>query len=347
MDLARCVILVTGVVFHAAHIFANTGWMIASEWHSAYLSGFVGFVRGFRMEALFLVSGFFSAVLVTRRGSKGFVANRMVRMGVPLLVCGLVANPFISLFADDRFRQWTWAEHILSGGWMYHAWNVGALLVFEALMFASLWFLPGIHGWLSKTRLPALAVLVAYMAILTGIGFLSSRWGGLLPGMVVFDTGVFVYWPAYLLGYAIHQNVKLRDTLFDWRFAWGMVLLSVAAQLVLARFFPQVGAQRGERLIHLLWAFALFSTVKVFQTRSLWVRRLSIASYTIYLLHLPLQFALYRAFPALHSGYWAWVVLWLVPIALLWTFHVQVVERWKWAGFLFNGKIYDEKTRSF
>lgn len=352
MDLARGVILLTGVFFHAAFIFSNPGWMVVSPWHSGILAGFVEFVRGYRMETLFVVSGFFSAVLVTRKGSKGFVLNRMVRMGVPLLFCGMIFNGAAILLQDHPIVPWRSSEYFSSGTWMLHLWNMGNLLVYEALMFSLLRLRPRTHQDLAQVHLPVWLVLGLYGAAVASLNWIWYRSPSLpWSGFFIQQSSLALYAPAYLLGYTIHQNKSLRDRLFDLRLALPLAGgLFVLAQVV-AHLRPEWSETRPLRLLanfeHIGWAMVLFSLVKAFETRNLWVRRLSIASYSIYILHLPLQVALFRFLPGMREGWTSFLFLSLVPIAVVWTFHVLVIERWKVAGFLINGKVYDDKTRSF
>jgi peptidoglycan/LPS O-acetylase OafA/YrhL len=80
--------MVLGVGLHASLSFIPDAWAI--EDRMASLSGpydeFFCYVHGFRMPLFFLLSGFFTALLWRRRGLRGLLAHRAVRVGLPLLI---------------------------------------------------------------------------------------------------------------------------------------------------------------------------------------------------------------------------------------------------------------------
>ena len=47
----------------------------------------VQLVHGFRMPVFFLLSGFFCALLWQRRGLRGLLKNRILRIALPLIIC--------------------------------------------------------------------------------------------------------------------------------------------------------------------------------------------------------------------------------------------------------------------
>jgi glucans biosynthesis protein C len=354
MDLGRAAILLVGVFFHAALLYQDRDHTLGMNWFPGILAGFLDFVRGFRMESLFLVSGFFSAVLVSNRGSKGFVRNRMVRMGVPLFFCGILFNPIPFLFLTPPSIEWLNPHFFLSGHWMDHLWNIANLLVYESSVFLILFFWPSIHGFLARIRLNAPLGILAYLSMWLLFAAIWTRLPTFEGSRMLFNTGALpLYAPAYLLGYLLHQNKPLRDSLFNWKISIPFVLLAWSVLHFASQRFPESMAidqkwgMRSRVFLHLTETLVFFSVIRLLETPNIWVKRISIASYTIYILHLPLQVLLLTFIPTLREGYFSFFLLGLVPILVIWVFHVQVVERWKWCGFLFNGKVYDQKTRSF
>jgi len=349
MDLARAVILLTGVFFHAALNFEDSDNSLHVQWFPHALAVLIDVMRRFRMEALFVVSGYFSGVLVESRGVKGFFRNRTVRMGVPLLFCGTVFNPIPYLFMQPRFVPWRQPFYFINGVWKNHLWNIANLLAYETTLFTALIFLPTLHRKLSQTRVPALVVVAGY--VLAFLGF-QAFWAH-LPGFRFPDFFVTAghlprYAPAYLLGYFVQRNRVVRESLFDLRISLPLaVVATVAERIVSVRIPDGMAVTTLLTLERIALACVLFSFVRAVETPNIWIRRLSIASYTIYLLHMPFQMAFMAAFPWLREGWLSYFLVGFVPIPLFWAFHVYVVERVDWAGFLFNGKVYTPKTRSF
>lgn len=355
MDLARAIILLTGVFFHAAFLYSmQEDWYATSsfKWHPFDLQ--IAFMRMFRMEALFIVSGFFSAMLVSRSGSKGFVINRFIRMGVPLAVCGLAFNSGMIFLSDESSQAgWTWLGYIASGRWQAHLWNVGNLLGYESIIFSILWMFPRLHASLSDSKWVTWSAIPAYLAI----GVVAYAIWQVAPSVPVVPILIHpeqfaMYANAYLLGYVIHQNAALRESLFRPV----PMLLAVVGLFLLRRW---IGNQDGlvealgvwikpiDLAQHLARALLLFGFVRTFQTDNIWVKRISLASYTIYIVHMPLQIALFRLIDPVLPNLFGYFAVSSVSLGLSWWFHVSVVERWKWAGFLVNGKVYTPRTRSF
>jgi hypothetical protein len=77
--------MLLGIVLHAALAYSGVPW-VATDGRVPALTGAVVVIHGFRMELFFLLSGFFSAMLLERRGLRGMVRHRARRIGIPLLV---------------------------------------------------------------------------------------------------------------------------------------------------------------------------------------------------------------------------------------------------------------------
>jgi len=86
LDALRAVAMLLGLVLHAALSFFPSFWVVADRRQDASLAIFVSAVHGFRMPLFFVLSGFFSAMLLERRGLGGFVRHRFRRVFLPLLL---------------------------------------------------------------------------------------------------------------------------------------------------------------------------------------------------------------------------------------------------------------------
>ena len=85
LDALRAGAMLLGIVLHASLSFFPSFWMVTD---SRQYSGF-GFIfsaiHGFRMPLFFVMSGFFSAMLLHRRGRGSLVKHRFHRVFLPLL----------------------------------------------------------------------------------------------------------------------------------------------------------------------------------------------------------------------------------------------------------------------
>ena len=88
MDNLRALAMLTGVVFHAAlaySVLAHPFWPTADKGQSLIVDAFAWFFHLFRMPLFFAVAGFFAALLVQKRGIGGMLKNRFMRIVLPLL----------------------------------------------------------------------------------------------------------------------------------------------------------------------------------------------------------------------------------------------------------------------
>ena len=88
LDNLRATMMWLGVVLHVATV--HQIGPSASFWHDPQTSlvgdVLVALIHLFRMPVFFIVSGFFAALLVERRGPGGMLAHRALRVGLPLVV---------------------------------------------------------------------------------------------------------------------------------------------------------------------------------------------------------------------------------------------------------------------
>jgi len=86
LDALRAFAMLLGVALHAALAFAPIPWLAMNRETVPALGTFVEVIHGFRLPLFFLMSGFFSALLLQRRGVGGFLNHRWKRIGLPLLL---------------------------------------------------------------------------------------------------------------------------------------------------------------------------------------------------------------------------------------------------------------------
>ena len=94
MDNLRALAMLAGVVFHAALAYSplmHMIWPLADAGRSTVIDVVAWFLHMFRMPLFFVVAGYFSALIVARRGIGGLFRNRCARVLLPLLLFLLVA----------------------------------------------------------------------------------------------------------------------------------------------------------------------------------------------------------------------------------------------------------------
>ena len=86
LDAARGVLLVLGVILHAANIYTiGGGWLVSDEKGNIFFDLLVGAIHEFRMPTFFWISGYFCALTWERSGGVKTLRRRVPRLAVPLI----------------------------------------------------------------------------------------------------------------------------------------------------------------------------------------------------------------------------------------------------------------------
>ncbi|HYC97358.1 acyltransferase family protein [Brevundimonas sp.] len=326
LDALRGGALLLGVVLHASMSYMPTPiWLFPDEQTSPVDSGLFFAIHLFRMTSFFLIAGLFAHMMLARRGTWGFIRDRLGRIAGPLFGLWWVVFPaFIAVIV--------WKAAIDNGGAIPTDGPPPPPLTLETFPLLHLWFL-----WVLLILYAAVLLLRAPFAALDrdgAAGRLLDRLAGALvgpwtpavmaaplalalwftPDWIPFfgiptpDRG-FVPNPAALtaFGSAFGLGVLLdrrRDLLGRIERLWPvftvMALGAGAAALVLAggpvppltpMIDPQLKAPTAA-----LYALAVFASTLAVTALSLRflsgysaVRRyLADASYWVYIVHLPL-----------------------------------------------------------
>lgn len=93
LDALRGFAMLLGIGLHAALSLAGTGWMVMDSQPSPFFHWFYSAIHGFRMQLFFMVSGYFTALLISRRGIGPMLKNRVFRILIPCLLGLLTLIP--------------------------------------------------------------------------------------------------------------------------------------------------------------------------------------------------------------------------------------------------------------
>ncbi|MDX2131728.1 MAG: acyltransferase family protein [Planctomycetota bacterium] len=104
-DAARAVAMFGGLLLHGAIGYIENRppqWPLADPSQSPFFDVIVYVIHAHRMQAFFLIAGFFGAMMIATKGPGAFVRNRLVRIGIPTVGGLLLIGPltmFTILFA--------------------------------------------------------------------------------------------------------------------------------------------------------------------------------------------------------------------------------------------------------
>ncbi|MGQ0627691.1 MAG: acyltransferase family protein, partial [Phycisphaerales bacterium] len=227
----------------------------------------------FRMPAFFALSGFFAALVVSRKGLTAWVGDRVLRIGVPLVLGWLVLFPitkFAFVYANARAMVVTGDEQgaprliaaALADPWAdprpIHLWFLEFLLIFCGL---------GVAAWGVSRLIPAAArgamversaawvtgwrgvVTVALLTGATWVPMAGMRLPGIeTPQSFIPGLSVVAVYAIYLFGgWALALNPRTIAALLGgawWRCGAGALLAVLGVVLAIGWF---VVFERGTR----------------------------------------------------------------------------------------------------
>jgi fucose 4-O-acetylase-like acetyltransferase len=100
LDALRGFAMLLGIALHAALSFFGGVWPIHDARQSGLLPLAFTVIHGFRMPLFFLLSGFFTMLVFTRRGLLPLLRQRVERILVPLVVSVLTIVPLVEFLID-------------------------------------------------------------------------------------------------------------------------------------------------------------------------------------------------------------------------------------------------------
>src|SRR5882724_4989382 len=85
LDALRAGAMLLGIVLHASLSFFPSYWMVADRRQDDGFGVLFSAIHGFRMPLFFVMSGYFSAMLLQRRGRGALIKHRFRRVFLPLM----------------------------------------------------------------------------------------------------------------------------------------------------------------------------------------------------------------------------------------------------------------------
>lgn len=324
LDNLRIYLTLLVIVHHATLAYGGGGsWDVKDPGVDSIspilLTYFTAVNQTYFMSAFFLLAGYFTPGPLQRKGAGQFLKDRLIRLGIPLLVYStLIVNLNQVLWGVwMRGQPFQWILGYRPG----HLWFLVGLLLFAAI-YVLYWM--ATRGGTAKQRPPFYAdrfppdralilsiVLLAVLSFVVRIGFPVGKWAfGIQPGHFVhyafcFFVGILAYRGDWFSCIGRHQAVR-----------WGIVAL-----VLLPLFFVLAvlgGALEGDAGIARLmgglhwqsFAYATWESIMLiavvtfllyfFRERlngtSPLLRSMAASVYTIYIIHQTVLIALHVLF---------------------------------------------------
>lgn len=105
LDNLRSFALLLGIVFHSAIVYASDiKYAIQTEERSEVLSYFCYWIHSFRMPMFYMISGFFSAMVIQKKGNSFYLEGRLKRVLFPTIF-GLIFLAPIQYFLMEKVKS--------------------------------------------------------------------------------------------------------------------------------------------------------------------------------------------------------------------------------------------------
>ncbi|MFN0098382.1 MAG: acyltransferase family protein [Gemmatimonadaceae bacterium] len=330
LDATRAFALLLGVVLHATMSFFLS--IPAQDVSPSTTLGVTFYViHMFRMTLFFVIAGFFAHLAFHRRGARAFIKDRAKRIVVPMTVGWVILAPVTTAVViwglTRTFSDGAPANNPAPspGGFpLTHLWFLYYLCVCYVLVLAArgmvvsyvdpkgtlrvkvdALFGAAFRGYLAPIvfALPVFAVFVGDAGWFAWFGIRTPD-TGLTPQVPALAGFV----PAFVVGWLLHRQTGLLELLERrWALHLGLAVALTASCLAVIGTAPDMAALTvvpggaGMRVLYAAaysvaiwcWSFGfLGGAMRFFSAESAARRYLADASYWIYLVHLPLVFAL-------------------------------------------------------
>jgi peptidoglycan/LPS O-acetylase OafA/YrhL len=201
IDRLRAVLLPLVIFHHAAITYGAGGdWFFeATDATSIPLTFLTAVNQAFFMGLFFLISGVLAPGSLGRKGASGFLVDRVVRLGIPVLAFGFLLGPLTLALAtvDPRDVPGDAAARVMGGSFVLGPlWFPAALLVFSVVLTA--WPaggaarrpLPPFGAWIGLVLATGLAALLVRQVVPVGTSVLGFQLGYFASYVVLFAVGV-------------------------------------------------------------------------------------------------------------------------------------------------------------
>lgn len=316
VDNLRSSIIILVILHHIAVIYSGSGSFFGLEYlepnHNLLLYIFTGFNQAWFMGALFLLSGYFSPGSFDRKGTRSFLKNRLIRLGIPLIFFYFVLHPIaaIGIFwmpssLTHITNPLTWQDYpnLLGQGPL---WFVAMLLIFDFGYAGCRWLFRN-RTSTTNSKPPSYLAIGIFILALALVSYLMRI--PLPINTTVLGFPDLAYFPQYLSFFCIGV-VAFRgnwlQTIPSSKGKWGLVaalaatftLFPVALIGIRAGSTPPLfGSGHWQSGVYALWdstfAVGFFLALITFFRRFLdrqgkLAILLSQHSYTVYIIHPPI-----------------------------------------------------------
>lgn len=333
LDLGRALFMILGLFYHASLVYKpGFQWAVGYAERSKLFTLISIVIHDFRMQAFFMIAGFFFVLVSSRKGIQFCIYDRLIRIGVPLLTMIFVASLMVSSGQLESISAYV--PGLPQTGWIEHLWFLKALLIYYAF------------SWVGYPLRKLSNKFVVWIGVLLIVPLLAYSAKTAVPSMFLFGVSmdmIVYYFPSYIAGMWLFYVKDQLDEIFEVRVSIAVVAFYFIVTFVLLHY-ELLG--KGHLWVDVLkavsgmsLAFGAVGLAYLWRRPSKMVQALVQSSYTIYLLHQPTLFLVFLLIadwplPAIVS----YTLLVTLTFAITIGLHFGVVSKVKLLRFLFNGE---------
>jgi len=223
LDFLRAFALLMGVLLHVLMLFLEP--FDGSEPRLGASIIFI-WIHTWRMPLFMLLAGFFTALSLSKRDVGNCALNRLIRLGVPILLLWAVI-PAVDETTSDIFKLpelISWVLYDLPFTLrLDHLWFLYYLLIFYGVLLLLKSITPRIFTFISDFKLSSARVLLLWLPILILLSPLNKPTGGIfgeIPttfGEVELGSMLFMA-SFFLMGLQIQKSARFLEQLQQKRF---------------------------------------------------------------------------------------------------------------------------------
>lgn len=379
LDNLRALALMLGVFVHAAmaySLYMNEMWLTSAPEKSMVIEVAAMFSHLFRMPLFMLIAGFFGCYIYQKRGVKGFIQNRSLRILLPFVIFfPLLMASFIFLFmyAMGHVENKSPLLQLISS----FATNPGARPNMQVSTM-QLWFLFNLvlfycaalvilkinafhlTAWLSTCSVGTLRGILWFVLPLIMVPALYSQYALPLhmPDRPYPQLWSFGYYGVFFaVGWILFSSQYLLDAVSScWK--W-MLLVSVIAFAIAYQLYPRTIAlavavnPEGHfpDVTHTLFLAVLQAFISVYMVLTLLVlgkkfldqenaffRYMSQSSYWVYLVHVPIILFIQILLMDMNWNLWLKYFVAVASTFIISLLSYQLLVRYTPIGWMLNGR---------
>lgn len=341
LDYLRAGMMFLGLLVHASHADFGTGsFSIIRD-----ISGL------FRMDCFFLISGFFSYMLLERRKMLPFFKRRIISLFVPALTCVILFVPITNQWMTRYFELEGSNRYIT--GWAAHTWFLFSLIIYTFILVFFTSLFRNFFNHLSQKisyRFLFISLFLAIIFISMIAKKIIAKYGINVPGYeywgFIISTSA-IHFPYFFIGAVMAARRDVFNILHNHILFWlTLSVIFVTGKIIMGNMPITTTAQDlSVMALDLIVGFSLsgllISLMYRYRHKDIFILKLmSDSSYTVYLIHyIIIAFVLIQT-QQLGLNITVRMLLAFATACIIGIgFHMLVVKRSSIAKLFFNGKM--------